>query len=323
MVAARGCRPGDTALARSSRARRADRRARSRASGAAVDDSRGRAPRARRHGSLLHPLSAGSRAGRPGRPARARPCRGRRHARGASCCHRNGSRRAGRAGRRAAGTRPSWPGCGRHGPPQRARLPRGNRARARGCDGVGHQRAGHRAPGGASHDTRRRVLRPHTRGGSVSAWSSVIGIVARDLTRTTRQTSRLLGGLVRPFMWLFLVGTGYNAIARLEGGLSYQAFVFPGVVVMAALFGAMLTAIATVYDREFGMLRLMLASPAGVPAVLTGRAVAAALVGAAQGLIVLACAPLVVSMTPNAFAAALGALVLAAASSAVLGLLVA
>ena len=34
---------------------------------------------------------------------------------------------------------------------------------------------------------------------------------------------------------------------------------------MASLFGAMLTAISTVYDREFGMLRLMLASPAGVP----------------------------------------------------------
>ena len=157
----------------------------------------------------------------------------------------------------------------------------------------------------------------------MSAWSSVLGIVARDLTRTTRQTSRLLGGLVRPFMWLLLVGTGYNAIARLEGGLSYQAFVFPGVVIMAALFGAMLTAIATVYDREFGMLRLMLASPAGVPAVLTGRAVAAALVGATQGLIVLACAPLVVTISPNGFAAALGALMLAAVSSAVLGLLVA
>ena len=52
---------------------------------------------------------------------------------------------------------------------------------------------------------------------------------------------------------------------------------------MAALFGAMLMAISTVYDREFGMLRLMLASPAGVPAVLTGRAVAAALVGLLQG----------------------------------------
>jgi ABC-2 type transport system permease protein len=92
---------------------------------------------------------------------------------------------------------------------------------------------------------------------------------------------------------------------------------------MAALFGAMLTAIATVYDREFGMLRLMLASPAGVPAVLTGRAVAAALVGLVQGAIVLACAPLLVPVTSAALGAALGALALAAGSSALLGLLVA
>jgi len=157
----------------------------------------------------------------------------------------------------------------------------------------------------------------------VSGWSAVVGIVARDLARTTRQTSRLLGGLARPFMWLLLVGTGFNAIARLEGGLPYQAFVFPGIVVMAALFGAMLTAIGTVYDREFGMLRLMLASPAGVPAVLAGRAIAAAAVGALQGGIVLACAPFVVPVSAAMLASAAAALALAAVSSAMLGLLVA
>ena len=157
----------------------------------------------------------------------------------------------------------------------------------------------------------------------MTAWNAIVGIVARDLARTTRQTSRLLGGVARPFMWLLLVGTGYNAIARVEGGLPYHAFVFPGIVVMAALFGAMLTAIATVYDREFGMLRLMLASPAGVPAVLAGRAIAAAPVGLVQGGIVLACAPLLVSVTPSEIGAGVGALALAAASSALLGLLVA
>jgi ABC-2 type transport system permease protein len=157
----------------------------------------------------------------------------------------------------------------------------------------------------------------------VSAWTAVGGIVARDLARTTRQTSRLLGGLARPFMWLLLVGSGYNAIARLEGGLPYQAFVFPGIVVMGALFGAMLTAISTVYDREFGMLRLMLASPAGVPAVLTGRAIAATAVGVLQGGIVLACAPLVVPVSAAMLASAAAALVLSAVSSAMLGLLVA
>ena len=77
----------------------------------------------------------------------------------------------------------------------------------------------------------------------------------------------------------------------------YQAYVLPGIIVMAALFGGMLTAIATVYDREFGMLRLMLASPAGIPAILAGRALAATLVAILQGGIVLACAPLIMPLT--------------------------
>jgi ABC-2 type transport system permease protein len=124
-------------------------------------------------------------------------------------------------------------------------------------------------------------------------------------------------------MWLLLVGTGYNAIARIEGGLSYQTFVFPGIIVMAALFGAMLTAISTVYDREFGILRLMLASPAGTPAVLVGRALAAVVVGMLQGGIVLACAPLLLPVSFSSMMEAAGALALSCLASSVLGLLVA
>ncbi len=157
----------------------------------------------------------------------------------------------------------------------------------------------------------------------MSALATIYGIVARDLQRSSRQKSRLIGGLARPFMWLLLIGTGYNAIARIEGGLSYQAFVFPGTVVMATLFGGMLTAIATVYDREFGMLRLMLASPAGVPVVLAGRIMAAGLVGTAQGAVVLAFAPFFMRLSPAHFAAAAAALVLNAMASGALGLLVA
>jgi ABC-2 type transport system permease protein len=157
----------------------------------------------------------------------------------------------------------------------------------------------------------------------MNSLSAVYGIVARDLARTTRQRGRLLGGIARPFMWLLLVGTGFNAIARVQGGVSYHSFVYPGIVVMAALFGAMLMAISTVYDREFGMLRLMLASPAGVPAVLTGRALAAAIVGLMQGAVVLVLAPLFVPVSPRNLAAALGALALASIVSSALGLLVA
>jgi ABC-2 type transport system permease protein len=157
----------------------------------------------------------------------------------------------------------------------------------------------------------------------MSSLSAVYGIVARDLARTMRQKGRLVGGIARPFMWLLLVGTGFNTIARLGSGVSYQEFVYPGIIVMSALFGAMLMAISTVYDREFGVLRLMLASPAGTLAVLTGRVLAAAIVGFFQGTVVLAIAPFIFTVTTRQMLAAAGALALCALASSVMGLLVA
>lgn len=157
----------------------------------------------------------------------------------------------------------------------------------------------------------------------MTALAPVYGIVVRDVIRAFRQKGRLVGGLARSFMWLLLVGTGYNAIARVEGVSSYQAFVYPGLVVMAMLFGAMLTAISTVYDREFGMLRLMLASPAGASAILAGRAIAATIIGILQGGVLLVCLPMFLSVTASQLVNAVAALALGAAASSALGLLVA
>lgn len=157
----------------------------------------------------------------------------------------------------------------------------------------------------------------------MTAVTAIVGVIQRDLRRAARQPSRLIGGLARPFVWLLLVASGYNAIANPGTGASYQQFVFPGVIVMACLFGSALTAVSTVYDREFGMLRLMLASPAGPAAVLAGRALSATIVGTLQALVVLAAAPLLMRITPGQVAAAAIAIVLAAFASALLGLLVA
>jgi ABC-2 type transport system permease protein len=156
----------------------------------------------------------------------------------------------------------------------------------------------------------------------MSSVSAVYGIVARDWIRALRQKGRLVGGLARSFMWLLIVGAGYNAIARVDGS-SYQTFIYPGIVVMATLFGAMLTAISTVYDREFGMLRLMLSSPAGIVSLLIGRTIAAAANGLLQGAFVMVTAPLFVSITGAQWLLALSVIVLCAVASSTVGLLVA
>jgi ABC-2 type transport system permease protein len=157
----------------------------------------------------------------------------------------------------------------------------------------------------------------------VSALATVQGIVVRDVLRSVRQRSRILAGVVRPFIWVLLVGAGFSSIARLESGIPYHVFAYPGGIVMGALFGGTLTAISTVYDREFGMLRLMLASPSGIGALLAGRTLSATLVGMLQGGIVLLSAPLLVGVEWSGVARGAGALVLASMASATIGLLIA
>ena len=157
----------------------------------------------------------------------------------------------------------------------------------------------------------------------MSALATIRGIVVRDLIRSVRQRSRILAGVARPFIWVLLVAAGFSSIARLESGVPYHAFAYPGGIVMGALFGGMLTAISTVYDREFGMLRLMLASPSGAPALLAGRTFSAALVGMLQGGVVLLAAPLVIGADAPALLRGIPVLALAALTSATLGLLIA
>src|SRR5262249_17598216 len=133
-----------------------------------------------------------------------------------------GGRRGGGC-RRLGGITPvgraQGPERGRQRTPNRAGPPRGGRRRPGSAHGAGGRRARHRAPLGTVGDAGRRLLREDRAGDTVSALTAIRGIVTRDLQRTSRQSGRLLGGLVRPFMWLLLVGTGYNAIARVESGI--------------------------------------------------------------------------------------------------------
>jgi ABC-2 type transport system permease protein len=71
------------------------------------------------------------------------------------------------------------------------------------------------------------------------------------------------------------------------------------------------------------MLRLMLASPAGSGAVLLGRTISATVMGTVQALVVLAAAPFIVDVPLVRLPLVVGAIIVASAASAVLGLLVA
>jgi ABC-2 type transport system permease protein len=112
----------------------------------------------------------------------------------------------------------------------------------------------------------------------------VYAVLERELVRMARQRTRLVAAMVRPLIWLFVIGGGFAALA----GGDYRAFLVPGVLGMTMLFGAMLAALGTVYDKESGVMRMMLVAPLSRSSLIVAKLVAAAAAALVQGLLLIA-----------------------------------
>ena len=76
----------------------------------------------------------------------------------------------------------------------------------------------------------------------------------RDLIRHFRDRVRLLGSIIRPVLWLLIMGTGLRAAFNVHG-VSYTHFIFPGIIAMNLIFSAMQSTISIIWDREFVFFR--------------------------------------------------------------------
>jgi ABC-2 type transport system permease protein len=118
-------------------------------------------------------------------------------------------------------------------------------------------------------------------------WRTIYIVWLRDLIRYFRQRSQLYGSIVRPILWLFILGMGLRPSFRTVGHFNYTQFIFPGIVAMALIFTAIQSAISIIWDREFGFLKEMLVAPVPRTAIALGKAFAGSTLAVMQGSIVL------------------------------------
>jgi ABC-2 type transport system permease protein len=99
------------------------------------------------------------------------------------------------------------------------------------------------------------------------ALQAFAAVASRELVRFANQTGRLLSALVRPALWLFVFAAGFQNVLGIsitppyETYITYQVYIIPGLVGMVLLFNGMQSSLAMVYDREMGMMRLLLTAP--------------------------------------------------------------
>lgn len=138
--------------------------------------------------------------------------------------------------------------------------------------------------------------------------AAVVGAMwRRELLRYGRDRSQIFGAVSRTALWLVILGFGLGATLREIEGYSYVQYILPGVVTLNVLFASLQSAIALVWDRQVGMLREVLVSPAPMLSVALGKICGGATVAVIQGSIPLALAPFLgVPLTPLGLLMALG-----------------
>jgi len=115
----------------------------------------------------------------------------------------------------------------------------------------------------------------------------IYAVVEREVVKMFRQRTRLISAMVRPLIWLFVIGAGLGAVVARSGQGDYQRFLAPGVLGMTILFGAMLAALTMVYDKESGVMRMLIIAPVAHRWIVVAKTLAAALAGLIQALLLL------------------------------------
>jgi ABC-2 type transport system permease protein len=120
------------------------------------------------------------------------------------------------------------------------------------------------------------------------ALQAMRAIVWRELLKFSRQYGRLVSALVRPLLWLAVFAAGFRNVFGVaivepyDTYIPYDLYIAPGLVGMVLLFNGMQSSLAMVYDREMGLMRLLLTAPLPRAWILLSKLTATAVLSLAQ-----------------------------------------
>jgi ABC-2 type transport system permease protein len=114
--------------------------------------------------------------------------------------------------------------------------------------------------------------------------TTVVGYEARKLAH---DPTELLLRAVQPALWLVVFGSVFSVIHAIPtGSLTYLQFLTPGILAQSVLFVAIFYGIATIRERELGIVTKFLVSPTPRIVLVGGRALSASIRGFSQGVII-------------------------------------
>jgi ABC-2 type transport system permease protein len=123
-----------------------------------------------------------------------------------------------------------------------------------------------------------------------------------ELRKIRHDRTELYTRAIQPALWLLIYGEVFTRIHAIPTpkGVSYLAYLSPGILAQSALFIAIFYGIQIIWERDAGVLTKLMVTPTPRSALITGKAFAAGVRSLIQGVVVLIIAAILgVSFTDN------------------------
>jgi ABC-2 type transport system permease protein len=113
-------------------------------------------------------------------------------------------------------------------------------------------------------------------------------LVRYDAQKIRHDPTDLFTRAVQPALWLVVFGEVVSRMGLVStGGLSYIAFLAPGILAQSVMFISIFYGIQTIWERDLGIVYKLLASPTPRSAIVLGKGLAGSLRGLSQALVVI------------------------------------
>jgi len=120
-------------------------------------------------------------------------------------------------------------------------------------------------------------------------WNRTVTLCLVELEKIRHDRAELYTRAIQPALWLLIFGETFTRIHAIPtpGGVPYLDYLAPGIMAQSALFIAIFYGIQIIWERDFGILTKLMATPTPRAALVTGKAFAAGVRAIAQVCVVL------------------------------------
>jgi ABC-2 type transport system permease protein len=130
---------------------------------------------------------------------------------------------------------------------------------------------------------------------------NMLVMIELELRRLRHDRTEIYTRAVQPILWIVIYGPVMSSVRAIPtGGVPYTDFITPGVMIQTTTFVSIFYGLTIVWERESGILKKLLVTPASRYSMVIGRSMASGIRAIFQALIILPVAILIgVNFVPN------------------------